>query len=498
MPEAAGVAKGMASGADADSRLRSRLREQLGDDRYERYFGRDVRFECRDGEVEVAVATPFLARLLDRRVGESLRRAAEAEGGTRVSVRVDRGAFERGGAVSDRAPAGERRERSPARPSAKRRPAGVPGKRLEDFVVGESNRLAYNAALSLAEGGEGARFSPLFIHGASGIGKTHLLQGIVGRVRASSPGARVIVTTAESFMNDYVVAVKTNALGGFRRRWRGVELLCLDDVHFLSSKQGTQSELLHTFDAIDLTGARVALASDEHPHRIDKLSAQLRSRFLSGAVVRLDSPDADLRRRLVAAFAARRGIALEEEAVRLIVERSGLPAGSPASVRDIEGMVTQVEAVSRLLPEFVTNGGRIGALAVRRALGLGEPGCESVSRRSLRPMRPEAVVRGVAGAMGVEVSEVLGTSRHRRVVLARALCVYLMRELTTLSYPEIGRALARRNHSTAATADKRLRGQMAEGVAVSIGSDFDGLTIVEVVERVRVKVIDIGARPSGS
>ncbi|HRQ74009.1 MAG TPA: DnaA/Hda family protein [Phycisphaerales bacterium] len=498
MPEAAGFAKGKAAVSDADSRLRSRLREQLGDDRYERYFGRDVRFECRDGEVEVAVATPFLAKLLDRRVGESLRRAAEAEGGTRVRVRVDRDAFEHAGA--DRVPerSGDRHGRRQLRPSAKRRPAGVPGKRLEDFVVGESNRLAYNASLSLAGGGDGARFSPLFIHGASGMGKTHLLQGIVGRVQASSPGARVIVTTAESFMNDYVVAVKTNSLGGFRRRWRGVELLCLDDVHFLSSKQGTQSELLHTFDAIDLTGARVALASDEHPHRIDRLSAQLRSRFLSGAVVRLDSPDADLRRRLVAAFAARRGIALEEEAVRLIVERSGLPAGSPASVRDIEGMVTQVEAVSRLLPEFVASGGGIGALAVRRALGLGEPGCESVSRRSLRPIRPEAVVRGVAGAMGVEVSEVLGPSRHRRVVLARALCVYLMRELTTLSYPEIGRALARRNHSTAATADKRLRGQIAEGEAVSIGSDLDGLTIVEVVERVRMQVIDIGARSSRS
>lgn len=491
MPEAAGVANGTAG---ADARLRSRLREQLGDDRYERYFGRDVRFECRDGEVEVAVATPFLAKLLDRRVGDSLRRAAEAEGGSRVSVRVDRGAFERAGGVSDRAPAGERRERRPARQFAKRRPAGAPGKRLEDFIVGEANRLAHNAALKLAEGGEGARFSPLFIHGLSGMGKTHLLQGIVGRVQASSPGARVIVTTAESFMNDYVAAVKANALEGFRRRWRGVELLCLDDVHFLSRKQGTQTELLHTFDAIDLTGARVALASDEHPHRMDKLSAQLRSRFLSGAVVRLDAPEPDLRRRLVEAFAARRGIALEAEAVRLIVERSGLPAGSLASVRDIEGMVTQVEAVSRLLPEFVTDGDRIGALAVRRALGLGEPGSESASRRSLRPMRPEAVVRGVARAIGVEASEVLGTSRHRRVVLARAMCVYLMRELTTLSYPEIGRALARKNHSTAATADKRLRAQIEARSGAGIGGEFDGMTVAEVVGRVRERLLDESAR----
>ncbi|MCL4741292.1 MAG: AAA family ATPase [Phycisphaerales bacterium] len=497
MPEAAGVANGSAaSETGADSRLRSRLREQLGDDRYERYFGRDVRFECRDGEVEVAVATPFLAKLLDRRVGDSLRRAAEAEGGSRVRVRVDRDAFGGAGRVEAFAPAGGRRERRPARQGVRRRVAGAPGKRFEDFIVGEANRLAYNAALQLAEGGDGARFSPLFIHGASGMGKTHLLQGIVGRVRASGPGARVIVTTAESFMNDYVAAVKGNALEGFRRRWRGVELLCLDDVHFLSRKQGTQTELLHTFDAIDLTGARVALASDEHPHRIDRLSAQLRSRFLSGAVVRLDAPDADLRRRLVEAFAARRGIALEPEAVRLIVERSGLPAGSPASVRDIEGMVTQVEAVSRLLPEFVTNGGGIGALAVRRALGLGDPGAECASRRSLRPMRPEAVVRGVARAIGVEASEVLGTSRHRRVVLARAMCVYLMRELTTLSYPEIGRALARKNHSTAATADKRLRVQIEARAGAGIGGEFDGMTVAEVVGRVRDLVLDGSARAS--
>ncbi|MCW5776612.1 MAG: AAA family ATPase [Phycisphaeraceae bacterium] len=496
MPEAAVIASGKMTGTDADSRLRLRLREQLGEDRYERYFGRDVRFECRDGEVEVAVATPFLAKLLDRRVGESLRRAAQAEGGSRVSVRVDRSAFDRSSDVPDRAPRDARQERRPPRTTAKRRAVGVPGKRLEDFVVGDANRLAYNAAVSLSEGGDGVRFSPLFIHGVSGMGKTHLLQGVVGRVQARNPGARVIMTTAESFMNDYVAAVKSNALDGFRRRWRGLELLCLDDVHFLSSKQGTQTELLHTFDAIDLTGARVALASDEHPHRIDKLSAQLRSRFLSGAVVRMDAPDADLRRRLVASFAARRGIALEEEAVRLIVERSGLPAGSPASVRDLEGMVTQVEAVSRLLPEFVTNGGRIGAVAVRRALGLGEPGTEGASRRPLRPLRPEAIVRGVSRAMGVEVSEVLGTSRHRRVVLARAVCIYLMRELTTLSYPEIGRALARRNHSTAATADKRLRRQIAQGEAASTGCNLDGLPIAEVVERMRIEVLEAGSVPS--
>ena len=495
MPEAAGVSNGMAT-AGVDSRLRSRLREQLGDDRYERYFGRDVRFECRDGEVEVAVATPFLAKLLDRRVGDSLRRAAQAEGGTRVSVRVDRGAFERGVAEPGRAPQGERRERGPARQGAKRRSAGAPGKRLEDFIVGEANRLAYNAALKLAEGGEGVRFSPLFIHGVSGMGKSHLLHGIVARVQEHNPGVRVIATTAESFMNDYVAAVRGNALEGFRRRWRGVELLCLDDVHFLSRKQGTQTELLHTFDAIDLTGARVALASDEHPHRIDKLSAQLRSRFLSGAVVRLDAPEPDLRRRLVEAFAARRGIALEAEAVRLIVERSGLPAGSPASVRDIEGMVTQVEAVSRLLPEFVTNGDRIGALAVRRALGLGEPGLSSAPRRPLRPMRPESVVRGVADALGVEASEVLGTGRHRRVVLARALCVYLLRELTTLSYPEIGRALARKNHSTAATADKRLRVQIEARSEAGIGGEFEGMTVSEVVDRVRDRVLEGSARVS--
>ena len=111
-------------------------------------------------------------------------------------------------------------------------------------------------------------------------------------------------------------------------------------------------------------------------------------------------------------------------------------------------------------------------------------------------MRPEAVVRGVARAIGVEASEVLGTSRHRRVVLARAMCVYLMRELTTLSYPEIGRALARKNHSTAATADKRLRVQIEARAGAGIGGEFDGMTVAEVVGRVRDLVLDGSARAS--
>lgn len=462
--------------------LRDRLRAELGEERYGRYFGQGARLDVSERAVEVVAPSPFMAQVLDRRVVPMLRRAAVENGGLEVRVRVDRPAAP---ALPSPAPA-----RRPAPPSGRGAHGATAGyHRLDRFLVGQSNRLAHSAAVRIAEGLDDAGLSPLFVHGPSGVGKTHLLQGVARRVAERTPGAKVRYTTAEAFTNEFIQAINSRTMDKFRRAWRGVRLLCLDDVHFLRAKEGTQQELLHTLDAIGLREARIVMASDEHPRRIAKLSGQLVSRFLAGAVVRIEPPDPDLCRRLAADLASRRGLALAPDGVEALVHRA---CENPRrSVRDIEGLVTQIGAVRSLLSDPLATDGPIGAEGVRRALGAGETAaCADPTDR--RPVRFEAIERVVCEQMRVSRADLTGPGRHRRVVLARGLIVRLARELTTLSYPDIIRAMGRRNHSTAITAFHRIGRQIEAGEQASCGPDTAGLTVGDLLERARASLA--GAR----
>ncbi len=227
-------------------------------------------------------------------------------------------------------------------PPPLRRP-GAEGRRitfrkLEEFVSGPSNQLAFDAARRLAEGAPPEATHLLFVHGDCGVGKTHLLQGICDRRRAVAPRAHVRYTTAEQFTNEYLAALREGSLEGFRKSLRRLDLLAIDDIHFLSNKTATQSEFLHTMDAIDLGGARIVLASDEHPRQIKKFSQALVSRFLSGMVVRIDRPDRQTRISLVRRLARDRGITLQPAAEEIVANRC------VGSVREIEGALARLMA----------------------------------------------------------------------------------------------------------------------------------------------------------
>lgn len=471
-------------------RISERLRSALGAEAYDRFFGHDARLALEHGQLVVTVPTTYQANVIRKRFGEHLSRAVldmrpDAGHDAGWVVEVDRGV----------APEPARVERRRvARPSREPAPVAVRRLRLEDFVVGESNRLAHAAARRLAEAGVSPRgearrslgFASLFIHGGCGMGKTHLLQGIADRFARLNPSAGVRYTTAEAFTNEYISALREGRVEAFRRAFRRLDLLCLDDVHFVAGKESTQNELLHTLDAIDLDGALVALASDEHPRNVQRLGARLVSRFLSGMVVRIDPPDADLRLRLVVALAERRGLRLEESAARLLAER----AGERGSVRDIEGLVVQVEAVCRLLPDRAGQDGRVGLAAVTRALGMSEADRGPATTRPRRPVPIESITDAVCRALRVGAPEFVGRGRHKRVVLARSIAAWLARHLTTASFPEIARAIGRPNHSTIVTACQRLRLQLqqeaADGtsfLARQFGPEFAGTTLRGLVDR---------------
>lgn len=342
-------------------------------------------------------------------------------------------------------------------------------RRLEEFVVGESNRLAFAASQQL---GDGAAEAPsiLFIHGECGVGKTHLLQGLCRRRSERCPRQVVKYVTAEQFTNEYIAAVRANSLEEFRRRLRKVDLLAIDDVHFFANKNATQTEFLHTIDAIDLTGARVAIVSDEHPRHIRRFSQSLVSRFLSGMVVKVERPDRETRSSLVQRLARARGLDLTKAAEDALAGRCS------GSIREIEGAVTRLGAMVEL--DGVR--GQIGPGLIERLLG-----DDNHRSSGAAPVRLGQIVEQVCERLRVSREDLLGSGRHPRTVAARGLVAHLARELTTHSFPEIARALGRDSHSAVHTAAKRT------AALIEADARIDGETesIRETSDRLRHDVL---------
>lgn len=504
------------------ARIGQRLGERIGTHKYGLWFDRQTtRLRVEGGSLLVELATPYVAEWISRHFADDLADAARDALGAAagVSMRVSPELFARPDTDPPAAPepvttASSGESRTPRRgdaafepdrvtllPPPLRRP-GIESRRvalrkLDEFVAGPSNQLAYDASRRLAEGAPGATHL-LFVHGDCGVGKTHLLQGICDRRRAMSPRFHVRYTTAEQFTNEYLAALREGSLENFRKSLRRLDLLAIDDIHFLSNKTATQSEFLHTMDAIDLSGARIVLASDEHPRQIKKFSQALVSRFLSGMVVRVDRPDRQTRISLVRRLAHSRGILLQPAAEEIVANRC------VGSVREIEGALARLSAFASLVPSAAgqstgpdrdqaspaRNGGftEIGALIAERAFEE-----ESTSRPS-GPIRIAEIVERVSTRLGVERVDVLGSGRHRRVVLARSIVVFLARELTTQSFPEIARALGRDTHSTAHSACKRIEQMLADGDRVETGdpslAGADGLTpLKELLAQLRHDVL---------
>jgi len=367
-------------------------------------------------------------------------------------------------------------------PAPRARPATRPKRgpnqplrhRLEDFVVGDCNDLAYKAGLRLIDD-DVNELNPLFVHGACGVGKTHLLQGLSRRFSENRPGRRWRYCTAEQFTNEYIDAVRTNQLPAFRARLRGLSLLVVDDVHFLSNKKGTQSEFLHTFDSIDLHGAKLVLASDCHPKLIGKLNEALVSRCVRGMVVEMEQPDRQTRGRLVEALAARRGLKLEPGVVPLLAEQAG------GSVREIEGTLTTLKALALAGRDPAEADAPVGRALLARVLG------HHAARRP-QPVRFETILQQVCDHLDVDRQAVLNGARRRQVVLARSLAIYLARQMTPLSFPELASALGKSNHSSIITAQNRIRERIELREPITIDPQRGPTTVDQLAQNLRHRI----------
>ncbi len=452
-------------------RIRTRLAANLGANRVRRYLSGSVRIEETDTGIAVSATDTFTLDMIERRVGDDLRDALRAELGldsARVEFKVRHLP-----ASTKPTPANIATPLpttpAPTAPAAPR--ARCP--KLSEFIVGSSNRVAFEAVRRILE--DPMQTLPTFLHGTCGVGKTHLLRGTIEHYRRLHPGARVRYTTGEAFTNEYAGSVRKNEVEAFKKKYRRLDLLCIDDIHLMAGKGGTQTELLQVFNTLSLGGARILLASDEHPREIKRFNDALLSRFASGVVVRIDPPETELARKLIIQHASKIGLRLDDAGIGTIIERVGV--GSGATARDLEGAVTQIEAVSRLMD---SDPSQTGTIQIRRALDLRAPA--SKSNRHTGPISMPTIISAVCESLCVTRTDLGGRGRQKKVVLARELCVHLAKNLTTRSTPEIAHAIGRPNHSTVITAANRIKDKIAKGLIVDVCCAHDGVPIGELAQ----------------
>ncbi|HUU92617.1 MAG TPA: chromosomal replication initiator protein DnaA [Phycisphaerae bacterium] len=433
--------------------LVTNLRDAVGPERWRVWFEGATDFRVADGGLTVGVANLFISDHLRTHFADQLATVMAGTFGQTLPVtyRVQPDLFQRRRAENL---AGEAEVMERFEPTARAAPSR--GERspstyrplftLDSFVVGPCNRMAYAAAKSAAAT-PGRDFHPLFIHGGCGLGKTHLLQGILHAVQ-THPGLRTACLPAERFTNQYLACMRTGKLDAFRHRYRNLDILAIDDIHFLAGKPATQEEFLHTFDEFDGDGRLIVLASDSHPREIEAIQSRLISRWVAGLVVRISRPDADTRRRILETKAIQMGHPLAPDILALVADRV------QGSVRELEGALNRIIAYAALLRAPVTQE------LTRQAL------LDFVATTPTRTSLPE-IEQAVTSFFGVTASDIHSSRKLHQISIARQVCMVLARQLTDLSYADVARAMGNKNHTTVLAACRKWQELVKNGTEVA-------------------------------
>jgi chromosomal replication initiator protein len=425
--------------------IRDRVADRIGQRRFRTWFGDATVFDLEADRLCVTAPNSFVGDWIASNYLNDLRDATRAVLGDHAQVDVCVSALMNKNADPSRNgdnPSGPNDHTHAAPPKApaptrKTHQSGRLRGNLDTFVVGPSNQLGYSAAQAVIDSPRDA-FRPLFLHGGCGLGKTHLLQGICNGVRAVHPQMRWCYVSGEEFTNEFIYAVKSGRIDAFRQRFRSVDLLVIDDIHFLANKKATQEEFLHTFNAIEGEGRTLVLSSDRHPRNIASLSEPLINRLIAGMVVEIKPPDYSVRREILRRRVAKMSCTVPDDVLDLVARHI------TRNVRELEGALFKLAALASLMKERVTPELVRTVLADYLASNQG-------------PAQPSDVESIVANYFGVTRERLHSKSRDRTISLARALAMYLVRNHTSLSFPEIGRAMGNKNHSTVVMAVRRVQ-----------------------------------------
>jgi len=409
------------------------IRAETEQQSYKTWFEPTRAAELTDDALKVEVPNRFFADWLEEHYLTLIKRALRDAAGRDVEPTFQ---------VSHRRP-DEYEPVSPRRPQSPQPTPAAPSETqlnprytFDSFVVGSSNRFAQAASMAVAEA-PGTTYNPLFIYGGVGLGKTHLMQAIGHYVRQQRPGASVYYVSSETFMNELITSIQRGTTLGFRDKYRSRDVLLIDDVQFLAGKESTQEEFFHTFNALYLAHKQIVLTSDRPPKQISTLEERLASRFESGLVTDIQSPDLETRIAILHRKAEMDGISIPNDVIHLIAN------SVTSNIRELEGSLVRLLAFSSLTGSEITV----------------ELAKEVLSEFLGRPRGPVSVARiqqAVAEAYGVPVEKMKARGRSSQIALARQVAMYFARELTPLSLAQIGEHFGGRDHTTVLHAHRKI------------------------------------------
>ncbi|WP_286683149.1 chromosomal replication initiator protein DnaA [Corynebacterium sp. S1S1] len=315
-----------------------------------------------------------------------------------------------------------------------------PNYTFETFVIGPQNKFAAAAAVAVAES-PGRTYNPLFISGGSGLGKTHLLHGIGHYAKHLYPNLRVRYVSSEEFTNDFINSVRDDAQESFKRRYRDLDMLIIDDIQFLEGKEGTQEEFFHTFNALHQSNHQIVLSSDRPPRELKTLEDRLRTRFQWGLNPDLQYPDLETRIAILSKKAQLSDLVVPHDVLQYIAENTS------SSIRELEGRLLQISAHASMIHEPVT------LKFAQEILGADEIEVQ---------ITPEIIISTTAEYFDLTVADLVGPGKTRPVAHARQIAMYLTRSFTELSLPSIGREFGNRDHSTVLHAERKIVKEIQE------------------------------------
>lgn len=459
--------------------LHDALIKHVGQARYRLWFGENTRLLLQDQVLVVEAATPFFQDWLRVNFRDALQQAAATVVGESVSIdfRINPELTKEPAQTSDEATSdeatGDEATREPATapsvklassteetraqssqgplrgvsssPSHARRGKSLPERKyanFDEFVVGHCNRVANASACMVAE--SPGCLTPLYLHGGTGVGKTHLLESIWKSVFSKQPDCRALFLGAEQFTSLFLEALHHSGLPNFRRKYRSVDLLIVDDVHFFSGKKATVSELLHTVESLLRHGRQVVLAADRSPAELEGLPAELISRFSGGMVCKLLAPDHPTRREIVRRYVLQQQFEISEEVQDLVASRL------TATPRELYGALNRLHATSSAV------GAPLALLEAEEALAdlILPHGCA---------VRLPDIEKAVCQTFGLEPESLRSSRKVKSISHPRMLAMWLARKHTRSALSEIGDYFGKRSHATVISAQKRITGWMASG-----------------------------------
>ncbi|MFI5240307.1 MAG: chromosomal replication initiator protein DnaA [Candidatus Saccharimonadia bacterium] len=302
---------------------------------------------------------------------------------------------------------------------------------FDSFVVGSSNELAYAACQAVAKN-PGTKYNPLFIYGGVGLGKTHLMQAVGNEILARDPAKKIEYITSEAFTNEFLTSLQHKRTAAFSEKYRKIDVLIIDDIQFLATKERTVEEFFHTFNALHQANKQIIVSSDKPPKAIPALEDRLRSRFESGMIADVQPPDFETRSAILASKAAAQGIMLPPEVIEYLANHV------KQNIRELEGALTQLIAhceIRGVTPSVAIVTGILGAIAS--------------SKPRLKTLSPKLIIEKAASYYDVAPEDIIGPKRDKEIVLPRQVAMYLMRHEMSLSFPKIAMSVGGRDHTTA-------------------------------------------------